>query len=176
MTKAMESLCEKVRKKNNLFMDFMAIFSEISFSRFRVSKCSKRGCATAARIRKIGCVKDQMVEREERRWCMFGKFSSKKIVSIFSIKKHKNFSKNKKGETEEGALALEMANVEGVFYVLAFGLVLAIIFAFIAILLQTRRVCNENEVCLDSGLIPTKFTHHDQFLQELETHLFSITF
>lgn len=52
-----------------------------------------------------------------------------------------------KGESEEGALALEMANVEGVFYVLIGGVFVAIIFAFIAVIFETRRVCNENEVC-----------------------------
>lgn len=41
-----------------------------------------------------------------------------------------------------------MANVVGVFYVLVGGVFMALIFAFIAVLCETRRVCKENEVRL----------------------------
>lgn len=40
-----------------------------------------------------------------------------------------------------------MANVEGVFYVLIAGVVVATILAFIVVLFETRSVCKENEVC-----------------------------
>lgn len=52
-----------------------------------------------------------------------------------------------KGESDGGsALALEMPNVVGVFYVLSGGVVVAIILAFIVVLIETRNVCKENEV------------------------------
>lgn len=40
-----------------------------------------------------------------------------------------------------------MANVEGVFYVLIAGVIVAMILAFIVVLFETRSVCKENEVC-----------------------------
>lgn len=43
-----------------------------------------------------------------------------------------------------------MANVEGVFYVLVGGVFVAMIFAFIAVIFETRSVCKENEVCFAS--------------------------
>lgn len=57
--------------------------------------------------------------------------------------------KHKKGESEEAALALEMANVEGVFYVLVGGVWTATVMAFILVLLETRSVAKENEVCCE---------------------------
>lgn len=52
-----------------------------------------------------------------------------------------------KGEAEGGAIALEMANVVGVFYLTIIGVVIAIIIAFILVVLETRTVCKENKVC-----------------------------
>lgn len=53
-----------------------------------------------------------------------------------------------KDPPEEGALALEMANVEGIFYLLIVGVIIAILFALIDVLLETRKSCKINKVCL----------------------------
>lgn len=52
-----------------------------------------------------------------------------------------------KGEEEAGAIALEMANVEGVFYLTIIGVLIAIILAFMLVVLETKSVCKENKVC-----------------------------
>ncbi|XP_055300709.1 glutamate receptor ionotropic, kainate 2-like isoform X1 [Sitodiplosis mosellana] len=60
--------------------------------------------------------------------------------------------KEKKGggacssKSEEGAVPLELANVIGVFYVLSCGSTAAMFFAFIAVVLETWRICRENKV------------------------------
>ncbi|WP_230169152.1 hypothetical protein, partial [Campylobacter jejuni] len=41
---------------------------------------------------------------------------------------------------------MELANVIGVFYVLSIGSTLAMFLAFIAVVLETWRVCRENKV------------------------------
>lgn len=53
---------------------------------------------------------------------------------------------SKKGESEEGAVPLELANVIGVFYVLCVGVTIAMFLAFIAVLLEVWMVCRENKV------------------------------
>lgn len=51
-----------------------------------------------------------------------------------------------KGESEDGAVPLQMANVVGVFYVLSFGVIYSFFAAFIAVVIDTWTVCKENKV------------------------------
>ncbi|XP_031634001.1 glutamate receptor ionotropic, kainate 2-like isoform X2 [Contarinia nasturtii] len=50
------------------------------------------------------------------------------------------------GESDEGAVPLQMANVVGIFYVLSFGVMFGMFLAFIAVVLDTWKVCRENKV------------------------------
>lgn len=72
--------------------------------------------------------------------------TQKTSVSLFQINLT-IFSLILKGEEEAGAIALEMANVEGVFYLTIIGVLIAIILAFMLVVLETKSVCKENKVC-----------------------------
>lgn len=73
-----------------------------------------------------------------------------------------------KDTAEEGAVPLEIANVVGVFYVLSSGVTVAMILAFLVVVLETLKVSKEIKVRLRRDLrtglishpIPNSMTQH----------------
>lgn len=73
------------------------------------------------------------------------KFTLSKIKEIYWIN-YIWLAQDAGGETGS-ADALEMANVKGIFYLLALGILVAVLCAFIDVILETKKHCEINEVC-----------------------------